>query len=215
MVAMRRVSTIRRIAVGLAAGVLLAIATVTPVAAADPTFGEATAVGTFGESIELQQPATLPERPKRIEAVVRAGIDPPTFLAEISNPGAGSTTLRYRYATPLGSLYPNTRVELGFRVTFEDGRTVDSPTTTVRYEDTRFKWRSLEGDVVRVHWYKGNVDFGQRALDIGERAIESASKLLGVTEDRPIDFYVYGADAAFVDVLGPAQRENVGGLALP
>jgi hypothetical protein len=182
--------------------------------AADPVFQPATATSTFGTSIDVRQVVTLPADVKRVEALVRTGKDARTFLAEIQYDANPPTTLRYAYPTPLGGLYPNTPVELGFRVTFTDGRFVDGPTTTVLYRDTRFDWKSAEGAIVRVHWYEGNASFGQRALDIGERAIEEASTLLGVTETEPIDFYVYADRDAFYDVIGAGLPENVGGLAI-
>jgi hypothetical protein len=37
--------------------------------------------------------------------------------------------------------------------------------------------------------------------------------LLGVTEDEPVDFFIYADEAAFYDALGPGTRENVGGQA--
>jgi hypothetical protein len=86
---------------------------------------------------------------------------------------------------------------------------------TIRYQDTRFEWRTREGDVVRVHWYEGSDEFGQRALEIGERAVSETADLLGVTEDEPVDFFVYGDQDAFYDALGPGTRENVGGQANP
>ena len=132
----------------------------------------------------------------------------------IPTPSVGAATLRYTYETPFGSVYPNTPVELGFRITFDDGRTVDGPTTTLLYQDDRFTWKTLKGSIVRVHWYDGSTSFGQRALDIGERAIENASALLGVTETEPVDFYIYADRDKFYDVIGPSLPENVGGLAL-
>ena len=204
---------IRRLA--LMAGLLLATLTVAPsVAAADPVFGPATARATFGEAIEIEQPVTLSEPVRRIEALVRAGRNGRTFLATIPTPAQGASILRYRYATPFGSLYPNTVVQFGFRVTLEDGRIIDSPTRSINYEDDRFAWNTLEGDLVRVHWVQGDERFGRRALAVGERAVKDATRLLGVEETEPIDFYVYGDRDAFYDVLGPAQRENVGGIAL-
>ena len=196
---------------------LLVVAVLAPASAfaAEPTFGKASASATFLESITVEQQATLPAGIKRLEAYVRQGADATTFLAEIPNPGTGDHLLRYAYPTPSGSLYPNTRVQLGFRVTFDDGQVVDSPPATLRYEDTRFAWDTLKGDLVTVHWYKGNQAFGRRALDIGERAIKDASALLGVTETDPIDYFIYADRDAFYDVLGPAIRENVGGIALP
>jgi hypothetical protein len=203
------------VAMLLVAMLLVAMLLAPVVAAAEPTFGTASASSTFLESIIVEQQATLPPGVKRIEAYVRQGSDGTTFLAEIANPGTGEHLLRYTYPTPSGGLYPNTRVKLGFRVTFDDGHVVDSPPATLRYEDTRFAWDTLKGDVVTVHWYQGNQAFGRRALDIGERAIRDASGLLGVTETEPIDYYIYADRDAFYDVLGPAIRENVGGIALP
>jgi hypothetical protein len=209
-----------RVAAALAAVAVLAL-TLAPsvvVGGGDPAtelFGEAVATSTFGETIQLEQTARLSVAPARAEALVRAEGSNRTFLAEIPTPGQGvATTLTYVHPTPSGSLYPNTRVELGFRLTFADGRIVDSPTTTIRYEDDRFEWRTLAGPLVRVHWVQGDDAFGRRALDVGERAVEEATALLGVDETRPIDFFVYGDRAAFFDVLGPAIQENVGGVAL-
>ena len=204
-----------RIAAALLIVLAATAAFASPAAAAEPTFGEATATAKFLESITVEQRATLPGGVHRVEAYVRAGIDPPTFLAEVPDPGAGDHLLRYVYPTPAGGIYPNTRVQLGFRITLEDGRVVDSPPAKIRYEDTRFAWDSLEGDLVRVHWYQGTAAFGRRALTIGERAVRDAAELLGVTETEPIDYFIYADRDAFYDVLGPAIRENVGGIALP
>lgn len=208
--------TRRGIAIVVAMAAMLASLALAPAAlGADPTFQPATAKATFGQSIDLQQQVTLPAGATRVEAVVRAGKDARTFLAPIPNVGANqSTTLRYSYPTPLGGLYPNTPVELGFRVTSSDGTFKDGPTTTILYADDRFDWKTVQGSIVRVHWYDGSASFGQRALDIGERAIQDASTLLGVTETDPIDFYIYADRDAFYDVIGAGLPENVGGIAL-
>jgi hypothetical protein len=180
----------------------------------DIKFRPAIASSTFGTSIDVEQQVTLPTGITRVEALVRAGKDARTFLATIPTPPPGPTTLRYSYPTPLGGLYPNTPVELGFRLTLDDGSVTGGPTTSVLYQDDRFAWKTAESPIVRVHWYEGSDAFGQRALDIGKRAIEEASTLLGVIERDPIDFYIYAERDAFYDVIGPGLQENVGGLAL-
>ena len=83
------------------------------------------------------------------------------------------------------------------------------------YADDRFDWKTLDGDVVRVHWVEGDQAFGKRALKIGDDAVAATAKLLGVTETDPIDFFIYADQHAFYDALGPATRENVGGQAHP
>jgi hypothetical protein len=201
----------------LAATLSLVLAlTVAPTAlAADPTFGTATATSNYGDAITVEQPATIPAGVVKVEVLVREGIGAATFLAPITTPPAGQTTLRYRLATPAGTVFPNTPVELGFRLTFQDGHTVDSPTITHLYADDRYTWKTLGGALVRVHWTEGDSTFGQKLLAVGEKAIKNATDLLGVQETTPIDFYVYADRTAFYDVIGKGLQENVGGLALP
>ncbi|HSL97832.1 MAG TPA: peptidase MA family metallohydrolase [Candidatus Deferrimicrobiaceae bacterium] len=204
----------RPAALGLAAALIAALGLATAsVAGASPTFGPAVATSTFGVGITVEQSATLPADVRRVEALVRTTGSDRTLVVQIATPGAGATTLRYEFETALGSLWPNTQVELGFRVTSADGTVVEGPTTTVRYDDDRFQWRTLEGDLVRVHWAEGGDAFGRRVLAIGEEAVERATALLGVDEGNPIDFFVYADDRAFQEVLGPGSRENIGGVA--
>ena len=205
-----------RLRVAFAVAALLLVATgggPATVAAASPTFGPAVAGATFGVGISVEQPVTLPADVRRVEALVRTADSQRILVVPIAPPAAGAATLRYEFATALGSLWPNTLVELGFRVTAADGTITEGPTATVRYEDSRFAWRTLEGDQVRVHWSEGGEAFGRRILAIGEDAVARATSLLGVDDGRPIDFFVYADDGAFQDVLGPGSRENVGGVA--
>ena len=107
---------------------------------------------------------------------------------------------------------PNTPIAVRWRIT-SDGVTRVGPEARTVVADDRFDWQTLSGDVVRVHWYKGDRAFGQRALAIGEREVAETSKLLGVTETKPIDFFIYADQGPFYDALGPGTRENVGGQA--
>jgi hypothetical protein len=98
-------------------------------------------------------------------------------------------------------------------VTDADGEVSLGPAVSHVYDDDRVNWRTVEGDIVRVHWYEGGEAFGARALQIGERAVEETAALLGVTETQRIDFYVYADQETFYGALGPGTRENVGGQA--
>ena len=87
------------------------------------------------------------------------------------------------------------------------------PEARIVYDDDRFDWQTVSGDIVRVHWYEGSQAFAERALRIGEDAVRETADLLGVTEDEPVDFFIYADQAAFYAALGPGTRENVGGQA--
>jgi hypothetical protein len=89
------------------------------------------------------------------------------------------------------------------------------PELRVVYADDRFDWQTASGALVRVHWYEGDAAFGAKALKLGEDQVSETSKLLGVTETEPIDFFVYADQDKFYDALGPSTPENVAGEAFP
>jgi hypothetical protein len=195
--------------------VILAGPAATPVRAADPVFGTPTLEATFGQGVELTQPVTLDETPARVEVLLTFADAPGPLVVELPPPtSTGAATLRHEVSVAAdGHILPNTPVSARWRITPEDGDPVVGPELDTVYADERFDWQTVRGDLVRVHWYEGGAAFGERALGIGEDAVRETAELLSVTEDEPIDFFVYADQDAFYDALGPATRENVGGQA--
>ena len=186
-------------------------------AAADPvTFGDPTASSTFGQFIEFRQPVTLSATPKRVELLLATpGAIGPEIVAIPAATSSGSSVLDYRLDLTTGNIVPNTTFTARWRVI--DGSDVAwlGPPLRRTYADDRFTWKTLDGNVVRVHWVDGDQAFGRRALKIGDDAVAATARLLGVTETSPIDFFIYPDQASFYAALGPATRENVGGQAHP
>ena len=185
-----------------------------PVRAADPvTFGTPSVTSTYGESIVFEQPVELSSPSSRVEILLRTqGSDGPGVF-ESPPLGRGPATLIYTRDLADGHIVPNTTFTAQFRITDEDGEQWVGPEITGTYSDSSVDWDTLQGDVVRVHWYEGGEAFGQRALQIGDEAVAEVSELLGVTEEEPIDFFIYADQDAFYAALGPSTRENVGGEA--
>ena len=186
------------------------------VRAADPvSFGTPTVTGSFGEDIVFTQPVTFSRAPGRVELLltVDGAIGPEVI--EVDPPaGTGTQTLTYHVKTSVDHLLPNTPVRGTWRVTEQGASSsVTGPEASLVYADERFTWKTKTGSVVRVHWYEGSDAFGARALQIGEDGIEKSAALLGVTEEQPVDFFIYADQASFYDALGPSTRENVGGQA--
>jgi hypothetical protein len=196
-------------AVALALGVAVVAA---PVSAAAPEFGAPEIEGSFGETLVATQPVTLDATPDRVEVLVTTADSPAPLVAEVAPPGAGSTTLRHEIGGPDEHILPNTPLRVRWRVTTDGVATLGPETRTV-VSDERFDWQTVSGDVVRVHWYEGDRAFGERALRIGEEAVKETARLFGVTEDEPVDFFIYAGQDEFYDALGPGTRENVGGQA--
>ncbi len=187
------------------------------VAAATPTFEQPSARATFGTEITFSQAFDSPEPLARVEILLTFPDSLGPFVAQAAGAtAAGARELTYLWSISTdGHLAPNTPITARWRLVPED-RTqppVVGPPVRIVYADTRFKWRTVEGDLVRLHWYDGSDAFGRRALEIGERAVRDAATFLGVTESDPVDFYAYAEQGAFYDALGPGTRENVGGQA--
>jgi hypothetical protein len=199
----------------MAAAIVVSFGTAPARAADQPIFGPATATSAFLTAITLRETVTLPSGVSGIDALVRTEGDERTLATPIEVPGPGQSNLVYRLPTPSGALLPNTALALRFRLTLADGTQALGPEARVRYDDSRFAWRTLAGPVVRVHWVEGGDAFGQRALSIAETAVAHASELFGVSETQPIDFFIYADRTAFYDVIGPALQENIGGRADP
>ncbi|MGH2511158.1 MAG: peptidase MA family metallohydrolase, partial [Candidatus Limnocylindrales bacterium] len=214
---MNRLGLTRRLgllAVGVAVGMGLAVPGPTQAASPNADFGPPSASFVFGTSITFGDTITLQSSPRRVELLLsQPGSIGPTAI-EVANPGAGQHRVSDVLKIADGHVYPNTRFTAQWRVTDADGTEELGAQTQLTYLDTRYKWQTLDGPIVHVHWYDGDASFGARALAIGERGIANASALLGVTETKPVDFYIYADQQPFYDALGPGTRENVGGEAV-
>jgi hypothetical protein len=198
------------VAVALALGVASLV--VAPVRAAAPEFGAPDIEGSFGGTITATQPVTLDATPDLVEVLVTTADGPAPLVTEVSAPGAGSETLRHVIGGQGDHILPNTPLRVRWRIT-SDGVTTLGPEARTVVADDRFDWQTVSGEVVRVHWYEGDRAFGERALRIGEEAVKETARLFGVTEEEPVDFFIYAGQDAFYDALGPGTRENVGGQA--
>ncbi len=204
-------------AIAVAAGLVWAIGVAGPALAADPvSFGTPTATSKFGSGVDFAQPVTLPAGVRRVEILISTpgSVGPEVEPADTPST-TGQTTLHDHLDASTGQFVPNTTFTARWRIVLEDGTAVLGPVVKRTYADDRFTWKTIDGDVVRVHWTEGDEAFGRRALKIGDDAVRKTAALLGVTETEPIDFFIYADQASFYDALGPSTRENVGGQAHP
>ena len=205
---------LRALAITLVVLGLLTVGPGVPTALATTiAWGTPEAVSTYGEGLVFRQPVTLPADAVRAEILLDYPGAAGPFVGEVPIGADRSAPLSFSVDLAKDPLLPNTRVGARWRVTTADGKVDVGPQVTVTYVDTRFDWRTKTGPIVRIHWYEGSDAFAERALGIGEQAVEKASKLLGVTETEPIDFFVYATQDDFYQALGPGTRENVGGQA--
>jgi hypothetical protein len=190
-----------------------------PVAAAPAlaTFGAPTADSTFGTGVVFRQPVTVTASIARVEILLTvADAIGPTVVEVPSPPAVGSSTLTYTLDTSGNAhMIPNTPIVARWRLVAANDPTAIAlgPESRLVYADDRFQWKTAGSDLVRVHWYDGDAAFGAKALRLGEDEVRATSKLLGVRETEPVDFFVYADTDAFYAAIGPGAHENVAGSA--
>ena len=211
-----RRQTNRVVAAVMAVGLLLSLVP-HAVAAAPATFGTPTADSTFGTGIVFKQPITIDQPIGRVEILLTfADAVGPTVFEVPGVPAGSSATLTYTLDTSGNDhLIPHTPIVARWRVISADqpSEVGLGPELRVVYEDDRFTWKTASDDIVRVHWYEGDAAFGAKALKLGADEVRETSKLLGVTETEPIDFFVYASVDDFYGAIGPGAHENVAGSA--
>jgi hypothetical protein len=59
-----------------------------------------------------------------------------------------------------------------------------------RAED-QFDWQTLESGMLKVHWYEGDANFGQAALDTAQAGLESIGQLIPLNLEQPVEIFMY------------------------
>lgn len=204
------------VVVTLILGTLLAGASTraqSAVPGATVAFDTPTASGTLSTPLTFRTVFRSDEVPDRVELLTRLR-DSDTDLVRSVQPvlqpdGSYAAELVQAGFTPA-----NTSLEFRFRITTPTGVTT-GPMGAITVADDRFAWRTMSDDTVTLHWYEGDDAFAERALRVGQDAIDQAAALLGVTDVKPVDFFIYSTEEGLRGALAPGARENVGGQANP
>jgi hypothetical protein len=202
-----------RLLLATACVVGLSLASAVPAAAASVTFGTPTATSVFGEGITFRQPYSGGGSFEEVDIVITYPGSIGPSLVKLDSPGPGAFS--YDIVTSEGQLAANTKLSAHFRVVFADGSLQEGPQVEVTYADTRFKWKTKTGPVVRLHWYEGSESFANTLLGFAQEGVDDATAFMGAGHQAPIDFFVYADERPFYDAMGAGIRENVGGLAIP
>jgi hypothetical protein len=83
------------------------------------------------------------------------------------------------------------------------GQQATSEPATFYYEDNRFEWQRLGSGAIKVHWYAGEADFGQAALEVAAGAVARINRDIRAPLPPHLDIYIY---ATSDDVRAALQR---------
>lgn len=167
----------------------------------------------FGSYITFQAQINLKSLPSEAYLLFRADGEDTTRVIPIQLDAQGN--IFQRYDLNRGTLRPFATVRYHYRVKLQSGEELTSDEYFFQYEDNRFTWQVFSGDEITIHWYNGDLAFGQAALDAARRGMKKAKELLLVNQAKPIDIYIYASSADQTKALEIGGLSSVGGHANP
>lgn len=130
---------------------------------------------------------------------------------ELNLQGDGVATIDLKESPLIGF----SSVEYWYQVITDDRETFTSPTYSFTYEDSRYQWRTLEGAPFIIHWYSGDLTFGEQVLNVAFAGLQRTQDLLEVFFPNQLDIYVYADAHALQDALPDVNQKWVAGHAEP
>jgi hypothetical protein len=62
---------------------------------------------------------------------------------------------------------------------------------TTPHADDRFNWQTLEAGNLKIHWYEGDLDFGQAALESAQAGLDSIANFVPLNLQQPVEIFIY------------------------
>ena len=161
--------------------------------------------------IEVSGPADITQ----VVLVYRTSDSPGTSVETLHF--SPSPRVRLQFVRDLQTYYlkPFVTVTYWWIIADATGRRVRTTPQALTYADDRFAWETLEAEGLFVHWYQGDLAFGQAALDIAVQAVTEIGSQLGATLPHPTHIYIYATTADLQGALAPYERVWVGGQTFP
>jgi hypothetical protein len=168
----------------------------------------------FGDKITFSAKIEPPSSIQAAYLLFQVEGDQDTRTIPLTIPTTGATI--YSYPIQNGLLQPFSRIFFWYHLLLAGGKTFDSSHYFFQYDDNRFPWETAEGNGLRLHWYAGDVSFGQAALDAARAGYQAIQSLIPAPPaGDPIDIYVYASSADVQDTLNLGGSTWVGGHANP
>jgi len=96
-------------------------------------------------------------------------------------------------APPRNYIAPGTQITYFWELEDSAGNTLNTPSKTIAYDDTRFRWQSISAGNLTLNWYVGSRSLAEQLLRAGSDTLESMSKLTGAKIDFPVKVWAYGS----------------------
>jgi hypothetical protein len=102
-----------------------------------------------------------------------------------------------------------------YQINSVNGDIYTSPRYSFYYRDNRYQWRTLTGEPFTIHWYQGDLAFGEEVLNVALEGLRSTQDLLEIFFPSNLDIYVYDSAQAIQAALPNGGQNWIAGHADP
>lgn len=160
----------------------------------------------FAQSIDFRLVAEAPKPINRVYLIYTLG---QSGILRKQVPEFTPGTLveaKWKWELGRGALPPGTLIKYYWRLEAGDGTVFKTGIVSFRYEDNRFKWRSLQSDPITLYWYKGTQDSARALLEAATAALKRIQEDIGIEFQGPINIYIYGSGGDMRSVVPPRSQ---------
>jgi hypothetical protein len=159
---------------------------------------------TYGEQITFQTKYEPAEVVKSLYLFFQPSGEDVRLIEMELNP-QGEVTYSYDLTTHY--LRPFSRTEFWFQAELVDGKKEESKKQVFDYIDNRESWQSLDNGSIQVNWLKGDLYYGQDALNSAAAGARAALSIFPGQDLSGLKIYLYDSAAAMQEALnhGPAS----------
>jgi hypothetical protein len=113
-----------------------------------------------------------------------------------------------------GTLPSGTVIRYWWTITDVSGKTYETVSDSVSFDDTNYDWQSITEGNITLHWYSGGMDFAGVLMQTCQEALVRLGEDTGAYLEDPITVYIYSSSSDLQNAMIFAQ-EWTGGVAYP
>jgi hypothetical protein len=166
----------------------------------------------FGGQVTFLAKTNFEKTPERVQIFIKSMNQNDTIVGEVSVRDNEFVYVHDLVNYPLPAF---SEIEYWFGVKMPGEKAFISPKYSFYYDDNRYSWQLLEDKPFRVHWYEGDLAFGQMVLDTAQNSLERANQLLGFSDPEKVDIFAYANGAEMQSTLNLGDISVVAGHANP
>ncbi|MBN2240491.1 MAG: peptidase MA domain-containing protein [Dehalococcoidales bacterium] len=113
-----------------------------------------------------------------------------------------------------GGLPPGTVIYYWWTIENAAGAGIATDPIAIRFDDTRYEWKTVSKDNITLFWYEGNAEFSGNLLSAAVEGLKKLRENTGLDFTDPVEIYIYEDTRALRNGMIFPQ-EWTGGVAYP